>query len=259
MVTIYELLEVDEDATKEEIEKAYHSLILEFHQDPNFDEKTNKENEMILNKMKIAYEILMNDEKRKKYDQDLAQKRAENLIQNVSTSDEKEKNEIIEEHHINEVNREEPINQNRIGNKSETIQEENIQNQIKENSENQIEENENLLTDDEKSKLRKAAKKEFKQNLKKAKQAEEEYNEAYNEAYRNYLRKMGYQVKEPWTLKRIKKLVITILAIVIIMFIAWMIPPVRNMLIGLYEENFIINALVNLVKMFFEAIFSIFK
>ena len=84
MVTIYDLLEVEENASKEEIEESYKRLILEYHQDPNLSEEENKENEMILNKLKIAYEILSNDEKRKKYDNDLSKKRAEDLIKNVS-------------------------------------------------------------------------------------------------------------------------------------------------------------------------------
>ena len=63
-------------------------------------------------------------------------------------------------------------------------------------------------------KIKKAAEKELKDNIKKAQKAEEEYNRAYNEAYNNYLRKMGYSVKEPWTWKRVKNLIITILAII---------------------------------------------
>ena len=48
MVTIYDLLEVEENASKEEIEESYKRLILEYHQDPNLSEEENKENEMIL-------------------------------------------------------------------------------------------------------------------------------------------------------------------------------------------------------------------
>jgi DnaJ-class molecular chaperone len=44
MVTIYDLLEVSEDASKEEIEKAYSRMVLEFRQDINFDsEKEEKD------------------------------------------------------------------------------------------------------------------------------------------------------------------------------------------------------------------------
>ena len=84
MVTIYDLLEVEENASKEEIEKAYRKMLEEYKISPNLDAKEAKENEFILNKLKIAYDILINDERRRKYDSDLAKKRAEDLIKNVS-------------------------------------------------------------------------------------------------------------------------------------------------------------------------------
>ena len=235
MVTIYDLLEVDEKATKEQIEKSYQRLILEYHKDPKLTEQENKENEIILNKLKIAYDILSNDEKRKQYDKDLANKRAEELIKNVSVKS-TEKNE-----------------------KEEINKENESDNQIKQEDES-IETEENTeLNEEEKKKIINAAKKQFNENLKKAQKAEEEYNKAYNEAYNNYIRKMGYNVKEPWTLKRFKNLVITILAIIIVCVLAWIIPPIRNLLIQIYEENFIVKALVDIVGMIINGIKGIFK
>ena len=244
MVTIYDLLEVEEDASKEEIEKAYSRLVLEYRQDIKFDDKTNKENEMIVNRLKLAYEILTDDAKRKRYDYELAQKRAENLLQNVSVSQEETTDSIN------------TISENEKSEKS-TLSDQQIMNEEKESLKTEEQkdfEEANILTDDEKNKIRKAAQKEFKQKLKKAKQAEAEYNEAYNQAYNDYLRKMGYQVKEPWTLKRVKRVVIAILVVILTCFIMWHIPPIKRMLIELYEENFIIKALVNIMKGIINAI-----
>ena len=95
MVTIYDLLEVNEDASKEEIEQSYQNLVIEYQTNPINTPEENKQNEMILNKLKMGYEILMNDEKRKKYDKDLAKKRAEDLIKNIP---EKNNNKSEEEH-----------------------------------------------------------------------------------------------------------------------------------------------------------------
>ena len=83
MTTIYDILEVSENASKEEIEKAYNKIILEFHIDPKLDSQANRENEQILNKIKIAYEILMDDSKRARYDRELSNKRADELLKNV--------------------------------------------------------------------------------------------------------------------------------------------------------------------------------
>ena len=236
MVTIYELLEVEEDASKEEIEKAYSRLVLEFRQDIKFDAETNKENEMIVNRLKLAYEILTDDEKRKRYDRQLAEQRAENLIRNIPVKEEnKEKEYEVEKQEKNDVP--------------------NVKNEIKEESKNEsfAKEDDSELSEQEKKEIRKAAQQEFKQKLKKAKKAEEEYNEAYNKAYNDYLRKMGYQVKEPWTLKRVKRLLISILIIIVTIFIMWCIPPIRKICIELYENNFIIKALVDLIKSIFGA------
>ena len=70
---------------------------------------------------------------------------------------------------------------------------------------------------------------------------------------------MGYTVKEPWSWKRFRNLVITILVIILVCWIAWLIPPIKNILINIYEENFIIKSLVDIFKMILNAILSIFK
>lgn len=244
MVTLYDLLEVKNDSSKEEIETSYRSLIVEYATNPNLSEQENEENELILSKLKMAYEILIDDDKRKRYDATLAKKKAEALLQNVSIKKEEElqKEEVKKEKYVEEEYSEEP----QISENIQPIEE----NETQENVE---------LTKEEQKKLRQAAQKEFKTNLKKAQKAEEEYKQAYNEAYNDYLRKMGYQVKEPWTLKRVKNVVIFIVAIIITCAIIWMLPPTRKILINVYEENFIIKALVDVVGMLINAILSIFK
>lgn len=242
MVTLYDLLEVKNDSSKEEIEKSYRSLIVEYATNPNLSDKENEENELILSKLKMAYEILVDDEKRKKYDATLAKKKAEALLQNVSVKVEEEKEEVKQEEKYVEEEYEEPqVNEN-----MQPAEEYEIQENVE-------------LTKEEQKKLRQAAQKEFKTNLKKAQKAEEEYKQAYNEAYNDYLRKMGYQVKEPWTLKRVKKVVIFIIAIIITCALVWIIPPTRKILINIYEDNFIIKSLVDIIGMLINAILSIFK
>lgn len=233
MVTIYDLLEVSEKASKEEIEQAYQKLILRYHKNPKLTDEQNANNELVLNKLKIAYEILIDDEKRAKYDKDISKKRAEELIKNVS------------------VSKEEPEEKKQVENSNNTT--------VKPKLEETIKQEEVTLSEEEKKELKKAAEQEFKINLKKAKKAEEEYNKAYNEAYNNYMRKLGYKVKEPMTLKRLFNTIIIIIAIIVTCFIFWLIPPVRNMLIDLYNENIIIKSLVDIVRLLFGSIMSIFK
>ena len=256
LVTVYDLLEVDEKASKEEIEKSYLKLVNEYKIDPNQTEEMRNQNELILKKLKLAYDILSDDAKREKYDNDLAQKRAEELIKNVTVKPEEPKEEKIEkpEEAVSNVvqNSSQDNAQDNTNIKYKKV--ENNQDLYEDESRPEIE-----LSDAEKKNIKKAAEKEFKGNLKKAKKAEEEYNRAYNEAYNNYLRKMGYSVKEPWTWKRVKNLLITILAIIITCTLIWLLPPTRNLLTQIYEENFIVKSLVDIVVMLFDAIISAFK
>lgn len=243
MVTLYDLLEVKNDSSKEEIETSYRNLIVEYATNPNLSDKENEENEIIISKLKMAYEILIDDEKRKKYDATIVKKKAEALLQNVSVKEEKSESQ------------DENIKQEKYVENNEVAS---IARQHLETTDDDIEEDAEL-TKEEQKKLRQAAQKEFKNNLKKAQKAEEEYQQAYNEAYNDYLRKMGYQVKEPWTLKRVKKLVIFIIVVILVVALIWIIPPTRNILVNIYEENFIIKALVDIVAMLINAILSIFK
>ena len=80
--TLYELLEVSENASQEVIEKAYKVLAKRYHPDLQKEIDKNKSEEM-MKKINEAYEILIDTEKRKKYDLELAKQREEEK-QNIS-------------------------------------------------------------------------------------------------------------------------------------------------------------------------------
>ncbi|NTU53955.1 MAG: molecular chaperone DnaJ [Chlorobiaceae bacterium] len=62
----YDVLGVSRSADKDEIKKAYRKLALQFHPDKNPD---NKEAEEKFKEVNEAYEVLSNDDKRRRYDQ----------------------------------------------------------------------------------------------------------------------------------------------------------------------------------------------
>ena len=79
--TLYEILEVSENASAEIIEKAYKVLAKKYHPDLQEEsQKANSENKM--KQINEAYEILGNSEKRKEYDITLKKNREEEKLQN---------------------------------------------------------------------------------------------------------------------------------------------------------------------------------
>lgn len=260
MVTIYDLLEVNENASKEEIEKAYQNLIIEYQTNPVLTPEENRQNELILNKLKMGYEILTNDEKRARYDKELAKKRAEELIKQVPENNsedddykEPENNKYVEPEENEDYNTQSVANSETAESSYYDIP------KAKNTRYKEYDEDDVQLTKEEQKKIKKAAQKEFNENLKKVQKAEEEYTKAYNDAYNDYLKKMGYKTSEKWTLKRIKSAIIVIFAIVLVCVVAWIIPPIRAILIDVYEKNFIIKSLVDIVKFMVQAVVGIFK
>jgi DnaJ-class molecular chaperone len=66
-MNLYEILGVNNHATKKDIRKAYHKLIFKYHPDRNHDDKMYCED--YVKKINLAYEILYDDKKRKEYDE----------------------------------------------------------------------------------------------------------------------------------------------------------------------------------------------
>ena len=70
MANYYEILEVSEKASKEVIEKAYRVLAKKYHPDGKPQEEKAKA-EQRMKQINEAYDVLSNEEKRRKYDSDL--------------------------------------------------------------------------------------------------------------------------------------------------------------------------------------------
>ena len=74
MITLYQLLGVSETAPMEEIEAAFKIRA------------SNEKDEKRINQLRMASEILLDDQKRKKYDSDLANYRAKQLLNSINTN-----------------------------------------------------------------------------------------------------------------------------------------------------------------------------
>ena len=68
MKTYYEILEINKNASKDEIKNSYKKLALKYHPDRNQDNNKKIEYENKFKEISEAYEILSNDEKKNNYD-----------------------------------------------------------------------------------------------------------------------------------------------------------------------------------------------
>ncbi len=281
MITLYQLLGVSETAPMEEIEAAFKIRA------------SNEKDEKRINQLRMASEILLDDQKRKKYDSDLANYRAKQLLNSINTNykvkenKEEAKDTKFDPTKYEDIPKEEPVAssdaapqdtgnqgavsvapkqavaQETVTDEDDGVEQDFVDNLKKEYEEaqakqietervmNSVKESTEKYTDKVNKKLLKEKQREEKRKL-------QEMKDAYKEAYVAELRKRGYNAKYPWTRKRIKNLLITIVVTILVAVIAWQIPAVRNPLIEVYESNQFIKIFVDIIIGLFKSIFGIF-
>lgn len=213
MKTLYEILEVSENASKEVLDKAYKVLAKKYHPDLQMPENKS-EAEKKMKEINEAYDILSDDAKRKEYDDKLKTEREE--IKRQQTAQDQN-------------------NQQTYGN-TYTPQYNNAQNSMSE-AEYRAEQKRREEA------LRKQQK--YEQELQKNMQAE--YEQKYQNAYENYLRSLGYKIKHKWTWKNYKDFLIAIAVIIVVCLILWFFPPTHNWLVDIYNSNAVIKMFVDII------------
>lgn len=225
MSNLYEVLEVSEKASKEIIEKAYKVLAKRYHPDLQ-EEKDKKQAEEKMKQINEAYTILIDDEKRKAYDIELNAKRQEE-IQKKMQENTKVNNEItrVEQESFND------------------LQNANMKRQK-----------------EEQDKINRKLEEEQKSNMEKL---QADLQRTYSNAYNNYLRSLGYKIKEPWTLKRFIELMKVLIILAVIIIFIWFFPPTHKLIIDFYEQNvvlkFIIDIFIKLILGLWNAIVALFS
>lgn len=224
----YEILQINQNASPEIIDKAYKTLAKKYH--PDLQEESNKKQaEEILKEINEAYEILSNPDKKALYDQNL---------KNEAISQE-DYDEIYEENQNlkNAINH---MQNSRYANpRTNTTNNSNINNNINPNNYNQNN-NRNF------EKMQRAQELEYqKQQLAYQRQLEQARQKAYHDAYIQDLKNRGYTIKYKKSLKDYIRGIITIIIVFIVLFGICQIPFVQNFFINMYEENEILNNIVN--------------
>ena len=218
--TLYEVLEVSENASAEVIEKAYKVLAKKYH--PDLQSESNKKSaENKMKKINEAYDILGNEEKRKEYDKTLEQQRREEKLKQEMDFE----RQRVEKEQANQASYMTGYN----------------------SAENADEMQEQKL---------KYEKKLRKEEMQQRKKMQENLNREYENAYYNYLRSLGYKVKRRITKERVRDFFITIGIMGLIITALWFIPPTHNWIVSFYEENSIIKTIVDVIGRILIGIFS---
>lgn len=211
--TLYEILEVSENASPEIIEKAYKVLVKKYH--PDLQEVSEKQKaEEKMKRINEAYYLLGNEEKRKKYDEELKQKR------------EAEKERYYQEQKLQNSQ----VNENYYA--------QNYNSDVKNESKKDY--------DFEKEKI-KYQERLRKEEAKQRKRMQENLNKEYENAYSNYLRSLGYKVKHRWTKENLIDLLMVLAIMAIIITALWFIPLSHDWMVNFYEENPILKTIIDII------------
>ncbi len=201
MKNYYEILEVNETASQEVIERVYKLLAKKYHPDMNPDNP--KEAEDKFKEISEAYEVLSNDFKRKEYDNKL---KAQRMI------DEKQSQNVVYKTQTKVVYQPQPnVDINRMSNE-------------------EVEQMKKQFEEMQKAELQR-------QKM----EQEYQIKKAYNDAYIAALESMGVRVvyKKTWRERweSFKALVITFLVIALTLFIVWHIPYTHDKLMEMYDDS----------------------
>lgn len=213
MKNYYEILEVDKKASPEVIEKAYKTLVKKYHPDLQ-NEENHAEYEEKMKEINEAYSVLSDDFKKSNYDEQLQE----------STISVEEYNRLVQE------------------NQNLRAQIENINTQVynRPNTPNQnINENQtNTRNDDTISRMSRV----MYENIKQARQ------QAYNDAYVQDMKNRGYKIKYKHDLKYYIKFIGCLCVVILFFLLIYQIPIVKRFFIQLYQENVVVQSIVNILK-----------
>lgn len=198
----YEILEIDKNASKEIIDKAYKTLAKKYHPDLQ-DNEMQKIYEEKMKEINEAYGVLSDTNKKIAYDEQLksteiSDERYQKMIQ---------ENKILKRQ-LEDIKRYENNNVNQYADDSTIMRMNKVLNQ----------------------------------EINKARQ------QAYQDAYIQDLKDRGYRIKYKHDLKYYFKLIVVLAITVLICFLLYQIPAIKNFCINVYEENIIVKFIVDVIR-----------
>lgn len=239
MKDLYKILEVDRKASIDVIEKAYKVLAKKYHPDLQSTQELKKVAEEKIKKINEAYEILKDNEKRKKYDLELEQEEKRNIVNNArynsGYTNTDDNTSEIKRATYNNVNYNPNVGykNNKGFNNIPNYQSNSNQNNDINNSNVNNQYSEVQLTDKQRKKLNK--------------KIQRKMQDEYLKAYGDYLTKNGYRVAFRINWRKLPYLLIVILIVIVIGIFLWYFPVTNKYLLSLYEDNIIIKKIIDMI------------
>ena len=213
MKNYYEILEVDKNASQEVIEKAYRTLVKKYHPDLQQGDRKEEYSEKI-KEVNHAYDILSDELQRAEYDEKL---------KNDSFSQEEYDRTVQENYELKQqINR---MEQQQAYRQQAYRQ--------------QTEKQQNVYTDEGSV-------------MNMGRVLQEQINaarkKAYYDAYIEDMRNRGYKIRYKHSIKDYFKAAISIVITILICFLIYQVPPVKQYFQNLYAENIIFQAIIDIFK-----------
>ena len=246
MKNFYKILEVDKDASIDVIEKAYKVLAKKYHPDLQQTEEQKRKAEEKIKDINEAYETLKDEEKRKKFNIEYEREYTKNTAvknDNSSASNIYKTQNTYRQTYSGTGYGANTSNSNYTNNRN------NVNSDVVNNKNNQRKQyGPKRYTRVTTVPLKDIDTKRYKQKEKLRRRMQDEYLKKYGE----YLTRNGYRVKFRADWRKLPILLVVIAIVVFIGTILWFIPFTRNYLTSIYENNWGI-------KKIFDILFNILK
>lgn len=212
MKNYYEILEVDRNASKEIIEKAYKTLAKKYH--PDVQEQNQKK--IAEEKMKLineAYSVLSDENQKEEYDKQLeddiiSKEMYQELVQeNIELKRKMQNNANANNKYINQ----QYVSYNQPMSNRQSYDQEEYNNKM-----NQA------------------------------------VNKAYYDAYIQDLKNRGYRIRYKKTIKDYAKNLLALILTILIFLVIVQIPFIKKFFISMYEDNIVIQVFVDTIKQIFK-------
>ena len=222
----YEILEVDRNASPEIIEKAYKTLAKKYHPDLQ-DDIHKREAEETFKIINEAYQTLSNPELRALYDQKI-------------------EDTVVSQDKYDEMYQQNQVLKNKLNDLQQHMHNENISSKNPNHFNNNTNTTYNSVQNNAQNFNQNSQAEQYKRNLEYEQQVNQARQQAYRDAYIQDLKNRGYKIRYKKSFSDYVKSFIALVIVILILFIVFQLPFVKNYFIELYNTNSVFRVIGNI-------------